>query len=624
MPDGVANQIAAGEVVGRPASVVKEMVENAVDAGARSITVNYRDGGKALIQVVDDGCGMSDADARMAFERHATSKIRTADDIYHLLSFGFRGEALPSIASVAEVELLTRQSGAELGTQVVIHGGRFVSQEPVQCSEGTQFMVRNLFYNTPARRRFVKDATQESRFIRSEFLRVALCNPDVSFTLCDNDLPIVTLQAANLRQRIVDAVGGRKIMQNLLEVKVSTSLVTIEGFVGRPTAAKRANKEQYLFVNGRFFRSLYLRKAVLQAYDKLIAADEQPSYFLYLTIDPSRIDVNVHPQKTEVKFDDEPAVWQFVNAAVRETLGRMGLVPMMDFEMDPSIDVPVYDQKASFNEPVASSNPYFNPFENEPPTDAQSTHRSFQTTPNTLHATDLYDIVDRGSLSDCRVKESHNEEPFEEYDSSVVEFIEGNEARQQHIDFETAPQLFGLLPLGDRYCAVRTDRGLAVVNLLRARERVLFDRYMGRLGNNASATQQLLFPEHIELSGDDLQTLRSMKEQVEMVGFDVTFDEGYVAVTGIPAELTVEQTEPTLQELAETFRNTGTIDLGKRQERLAAVMARHAALQGATDRDGVQRLIEELFDCTTFNYTHGGQSVLTYITDDELSKRFGA
>ena len=279
LPDGVANQIAAGEVVGRPASVVKELMENSVDAGSRTITVNYKDGGRSLIQVVDDGCGMSETDARLAFERHATSKIRRAEDLYQLASFGFRGEALPSVASVAEVELRTRTADREIGTQVVIHGGRFVSQEPVQTAVGTQFLVKNLFYNTPARRRFLKEANVEGRHIRSEFLRVALCNPEVAFSLYDNDVLIATLPASNLRQRIVSAIGGKDIAKNLLEVGADTSIVRIEGFVGRPSAAKKTNREQYLFVNGRYFSSPYFRKAILQAYEKLIAPDTQPSYF---------------------------------------------------------------------------------------------------------------------------------------------------------------------------------------------------------------------------------------------------------------------------------------------------------------------------------------------------------
>ena len=318
LPEVVANQIAAGEGVNRPSSVVKEMMENAIDAGARSVKVNFRDGGKDLIQIVDDGCGMSPIDARMAFDRHATSKIASVDDIYALHTFGFRGEALASIA-VAQVELRTRQEGDETGTETLINGGTFAGQHPVACAVGSQFFVRNLFYNVPARRRFLEKKTTSATQIRTEFQRVALCNPKVHFELYNNDAPVYNLAPGSTAARIVDVIG-RHIRQNLLEVEADTSIARIEGYVGRPAAAKKRNNEQYLFVNGRYFSSPYLAKAVLKAYEKLIPESCTPSFFLYLTIDPSRIDVNVSPQKTEVKFADEEAVWQIVHAAVRETL----------------------------------------------------------------------------------------------------------------------------------------------------------------------------------------------------------------------------------------------------------------------------------------------------------------
>ena len=340
LPEVVANQIAAGEVVNRPSSVVKEMMENAIDAGARSVKVNYRDGGKELIQIVDDGCGMSPIDARMAFDRHATSKIRSVDDIYALRTFGFRGEALASIAAVAQVELRTRQEGDEVGTVTEINGGQFVAQTPAMCPVGSQFFVRNLFYNVPARRRFLEKGTTSASQIKAEFQRVALCNPSVAFELYANDAPILSLAAASLAGRIVDVVG-RHIKQNLLDVEADTSIARIEGYIGRPAAAKKRNTEQYLFVNGRYFKSSYLTSAILKAYEKLIPESSQPSYFLYLTIDPGRIDVNVHPKKTEVKFADEEAVWQIVHAAVRETLARTGAVPMMDFDREGQVEIPV-------------------------------------------------------------------------------------------------------------------------------------------------------------------------------------------------------------------------------------------------------------------------------------------
>ena len=361
LPDVVANQIAAGEVVNRPSSVVKEMMENAIDAGAHTVTVNARDGGRELIQIVDDGCGMSPMDARMAFDRHATSKIASVEDIYALHTFGFRGEALASIAAVAQVELRTRQEGDEVGTQTSVNGGKFQSQEPVMCPAGSQFYVRNLFYNVPARRRFLEKSTASSKQIKTEFQRVALCNPAVAFELYDNDVPVYRLQPTSLAGRIVDVVG-RHIKPNLLEVAADTSIVRVDGFVGRPAAAKKSNAEQYFFVNGRYFSDQYLRKAVLKAYEKLIPDTCFPSYFLFLTIDPERIDVNVHPQKIEVKFDDKEAVWEIIHAAVRNTLGKTGAVPMMDFTAEGRIEIPVARQGAVYDEPAAMVNEHYNPF----------------------------------------------------------------------------------------------------------------------------------------------------------------------------------------------------------------------------------------------------------------------
>jgi len=364
LPEVVANQIAAGEVVNRPASVVKEMMENAIDAGATSVKVNFRDGGKDLIQIVDDGCGMSPIDARMAFDRHATSKIGAVEDIYALHTFGFRGEALASIAAVSQVELRTRQAGDEVGTQTEINGGQFAAQNPVMCPVGSQFFVRNLFYNVPARRRFLDKSTTSASQIKAEFQRIALCNPQIAFELYANDAPVYTLQAGSLAGRIVDVVG-RHIKQNLLEVEADTSIACIEGYIGRPAAAKKRNTEQYLFVNGRFFKSTYLTSAILKAYEKLIPESCQPSYFLYLTLDPGRIDVNVHPQKTEVKFADEEAVWQIVNAAVRETLAKTGAVPLMDFDRDSPVEIPVLQKGTVYSEPLAMSNSDYNPFREE-------------------------------------------------------------------------------------------------------------------------------------------------------------------------------------------------------------------------------------------------------------------
>ncbi len=363
LPEIVANQIAAGEVVNNPSSVVKEMMENAVDAGASSITVNYRNAGMELLQIVDDGCGMSPMDARMAFDRHATSKITSLDDVYNLHTFGFRGEALASIAAVSQVELRTRHKDADIGTVTIVNGGEFVDQTPAMCPVGSQFLVRNLFYTAPARRKFNADRARVVSDIKKEFRRVALCNPQVRCELMSNDMPIITLPAGTLLERIIDVVG-RHIKTNLLEVSVDTSIVKVKGYVGRPSAAKQKNSEQYMFINGRYFRSVQFFRSIMKAYHKLIPDNCTPSFFLYLTVDPERVDVNVHPQKTEVRFADNDEVSQILNAAVRSTLAKSGAVSMMDFDNSSSIDIPAMTDRGGvvYAEPKSSSNADYNPF----------------------------------------------------------------------------------------------------------------------------------------------------------------------------------------------------------------------------------------------------------------------
>ncbi|MBR5282260.1 MAG: DNA mismatch repair endonuclease MutL [Alistipes sp.] len=361
LPEIVANQIAAGEVVDNPSSVVKEMMENAIDAGSRSVTVNFRNAGLELIQIVDDGCGMSPIDARMAFDRHATSKIRDFDDVYRLQTFGFRGEALASIAAVAQVELRTRQKDDEVGTVTIVNGGEFVSQTPTMCPVGSQFFVRNLFYTAPARRKFNGDRTKMVTEIKKVFRQVALCNPQVRCELMSNDMPIITLGSGSLMERIIDVVG-RHIKTNLLEVDVDTSIVKVKGYVGRPAAAKQKNNEQYLFVNGRYFRSPQIYRAIMKAYEKLIPDNCSPSYFLYLTVEPDRVDVNVSPHKTEVRFADAEDVNQIVSAAVRSTLAKSGSVGMMEFEQS-ALDIPVMsDDTMIYAEPKVTDNMDYNPF----------------------------------------------------------------------------------------------------------------------------------------------------------------------------------------------------------------------------------------------------------------------
>lgn len=669
LPDVVANQIAAGEVVNRPSSVVKEMMENAIDAGARTVTVNAREGGRDLIQIVDDGCGMSPIDARMAFDRHATSKISSIDDIYALHTFGFRGEALASIAAVAQVELRTRQAGDEIGTLALVNGGKFQRQEPAMCPVGSQFFVRNLFYNVPARRRFLDKSTALSRQIKAEFQRVALCNPDVSFELYDNDAPVYRLQPATLANRIVDVVG-RHIKQNLLEVSADTSIVRIEGFVGRPAAAKKSNAEQYFFVNGRYFNDPSLRKAVLKAYDKLIPDTCYPSYFLYFTIAPDRIDVNVHPQKTEVKFDDKDAVWEILHAAVRNTLGKTGAVPMMDFTTEGRIDIPVAQRGAVYDEPAAMSNEAYNPFA-EGYVAADAEDLPVEEFPGEDYVESAlreelqpYTPTGRsgcGSIGAARISarlplngasDVSGDAAYEEFASaagggeypgrdsalddfpsslggadgdpdasrqSVLEYVDAGEAVQQRLIEDAAAEFRSVMVAAPGYAVALYGGRLVVADLRRAQERLLFESYCRMLSDGSAASQQLLFPERLILSHDEDELLGQYADDFAAVGFDlVRLGDGAVDVKGTPADMPLETIDELIYDLLQTFARESAADV--RRSRIAAELARSGArpMSHCTSQEEAANLLERLCSAENRCYAPSGKPILAEITPDEL------
>lgn len=657
LPEVVANQIAAGEVVNRPASVVKEMMENAIDAGATSVKVNFRDGGKDLIQIVDDGCGMSPIDARMAFDRHATSKIGAVEDIYALHTFGFRGEALASIAAVSQVELRTRQAGDEVGTQTEINGGQFAAQNPVMCPVGSQFFVRNLFYNVPARRRFLDKSTTSASQIKAEFQRIALCNPQIAFELYANDAPVYTLQAGSLAGRIVDVVG-RHIKQNLLEVEADTSIACIEGYIGRPAAAKKRNTEQYLFVNGRFFKSTYLTSAILKAYEKLIPESCQPSYFLYLTLDPGRIDVNVHPQKTEVKFADEEAVWQIVNAAVRETLAKTGAVPLMDFDRDSPVEIPVLQKGAVYSEPLAMSNSDYNPFREEY-IDPSAPDPNVDFTGFDVPYRDGGVVSDSavGGLRTGGVRSAAPSFPqaaaggfalpgadageFEEFESgggfeitpsgggfddSALDFIPSSAApEQQRFDMPQRPEFTDALPLPGGYVAALLGGRFVVVDVRRARERILYEDYLRMLGNGSSVSQQLLFPERLVLSGDEYALLEENAVEFAALGFDIDFcGEGTVEVRGTPADMPADAVDRLLFDLLQAFATPVSLS-DVRREKIAGVMARSGAkgVGRTLSREEAAALLAQLADTGSFSFSPSGKAITAEITPEDLRAKLG-
>ena len=599
LPEVVANQIAAGEVVNRPSSVVKEMMENAIDAGARSVKVNFRDGGKELIQIVDDGCGMSPIDARMAFDRHATSKISSLDDIYALKTFGFRGEALTTV-----------------------NGGEFVSQTLAACPVGSQFYVRNLFYNVPARRKFLEKSTTSTGQIKSEFQRVALCNPQVGFELLMNDQPLYRLPAASLASRIVDVVG-RHIKQNLLEVDADTSIVRVTGFVGRPAAAKKSNSsEQYLFVNGRYFRSPYFFKAILKAYEKLIPDACSPSYFLYLTIDPSRIDVNVHPQKTEVKFADEEAVWQIINAAVRETLAKTGAVPLMDFDQTDSVEIPVLTKGAVYREPKAMSNESYNPFRADYASDVSERMPDVD-----FSGFDApYDgemPAGKGVGAEDRYDEMI---PSAGFAPTEMEFIpSAGEPVQQRLMDDPAACFSGVTVLGNGYASALYGGKWVVVDLRRARERVLYDNYLLLLTNGSSVSQQLLFPERLAFSENEYALLEENAVDFAALGFDLEFcGGGAVEVKGVPADIPHDTIDRLIYELLQEFAVPVDVQ-ALRREKIAAVMACSGArsMSRTISTEEAESLLGQLCEGGNVSFTPSGKAVMAKITLEEIRNKLG-
>ena len=633
LPEIVANQIAAGEVVNGPANVVKEMMENSLDAGATSVSVNYRNGGKDLIQIIDNGKGMSNVDARMAFDRHATSKIRSIEDVYALHTFGFRGEALASIAAVAEVELRTRREEDELGTLTEISGGTFRSQKPVSCSKGSQFMVRNLFYNVPSRRKFIDgDNSRLSSQIKSEFMRVALCYPEVEFELRQNDAPVYSLQPTNCKGRIIDVVG-KHIKQNLLDVEVDTSVARIEGFVGRPQASKKRNNEQYLFVNGRYFNSVAMQRAIVRAYEKLIPEGCMPSYFIYITVNPDMVDVNVHPQKTTVKFADHDLILEILQAAVRETLAKTGAVPMMDFSDERRIDIPVLGRaERLYSEPRTATNSTYNPFDTEyiDPT------APMPDTPFTG-----FDVPYDGSMPQSKprnVAPVAKDNELYDYPSasrmeSVVEYIDedGAEAEDQEFDFISSAGLSAerrefseVIYVGGGYAVAIYGGSVVLVSLRRAKERLLYEDIVRSLGAGAVPVQRMFFAEELILSLEEYERLENYATEFAALGFEIEYrGEGAISVAGRPA--VIDMTTPIDELLYELLHS---LDMGEKlgereRRRMAELMAQRGShnFGSGLNSTSAAELLRRLSECDNPSFTPSGCPIMVELTLDEIKAK---
>lgn len=660
LPDSVANQIAAGEVIQRPASMIKELVENALDAGATHIQVVVEDAGKTLVQVIDNGCGMSETDARMAFERHATSKIQQATDLFALRTMGFRGEALASIAAVAQVELRTRQKGQDLGTCINIEGSKVTKQELVSCPVGANFAVRNLFFNIPARRKFLKSNQTELSNIMAEFERIALAHPDVAFTLQSGSSIALDLAGGNFRQRIV-GIFGRRIDKQLVPIEVKTTLANISGFVGMPTAARRKNAHQYMFVNGRFMRHPYFAKAILTAYERLIPEGQQVPFFIKFEVDPARIDVNIHPTKTEIKFEDDSAIFQILLAAVRESLGKYGAVPAIDFNTEARPDIPTFNatggESVNIAPPQIHINTSFNPFDTTPapPThneqgatvDKSSTSFTSSYTPPRPHSTidwqRIYEKTQKSFQSETNPSsQSINTEQEDEIE--IESRYEDNDVPlPSHFTplptpEETPTLLYKELPDtgkiawnekkdGDfyqyqgRYIITALPMGMALIDQHRAHIRILYERYQQQLLQHKSASQKLLFPETLTLSPSEGVILNQILPQLKDIGFDINNDEkGDFILTGVPIQ--TEGIAPTAlinSILADAL--TGQANAADTMgHTISLAMARKVALPYGQllNTQEMSTLLEQLFNSSTPNLTPDGTLIMTILNPEKL------
>lgn len=618
LPDSVANQIAAGEVIQRPASIIKELVENAIDAGAQHIDVLVTDAGKSSIQVIDDGKGMSETDARLSFERHATSKIREAADLFALRTMGFRGEALASIAAVAQVELRTCVEGEELGTKLVIAGSKVESQEAISCPKGSNFCVKNLFFNVPARRKFLKSNQTELSNILTEFERIALVNPNVSFTLYHNDAELFNLPAIQLRQRIM-GVFGKKINQDLLSLDVDTTMVRISGFVARPESARKKGARQYFFVNGRYMRHPYFHKAIMDAYEHLIPVGEQVSYFIYFDVDPGNIDVNIHPTKTEIKFENEQAIWQILAAAVKETLGKFNAVPSIDFDTEGMPDIPAFESSpyAGIQPPKTTYNPDYNPFNtsavppssysSKPSRDWEQLYEGLEHHSSAQHIQKSY--PDDGDYFTAASMEQPVTPTL--YDHSEEAAM--GEKSSQHYQFK------------GRFILTSVKSGLMIIDQQRAHIRILYDQYLEQITRRQGASQGMLFPDIVQFPVSEVPVLQEIMEDLSYLGFELTdLGGGSYAINGIPSGIEGLNPVELIQSMVHTAMEKGGKVKEEVQSNLALTLAKAAAIvpgQVLTNEE-MNGLVDGLFAVATPNYTPDGKTVLSVLQEDELEKLF--
>lgn len=606
LPEAVANQIAAGEVIQRPASVVKELVENSVDAGATEISVLIKDAGKTSIQIIDNGCGMSDTDARMAFERHATSKIKDARDLFSIRSLGFRGEALASIAAIAEIKLKTKRHEDELGNMIDISASRINGQEPVSCSSGSNFLIKNLFFNTPARRKFLKATNTEFRHILNEFQRIVLARPELEFKLHHNETEIYNLPQSNFRQRICN-VFGKSINPFLVPVNADTSIVKISGFVSKPDIAKRTPGDQFMFVNRRYIKHPMLHRAVMKAYEGLLPADNLPAYFIYFEVDPETIDINIHPTKTEVKFEDDVAIFQILQASVKECLGKFNVVPSIDFDSEAGINIPYLGKDTEIRVPEISINPNYNPFDNDKP-DSGYNYRPAK------------DRDDSDNLNNWeKLYAGFEQKPYEF--ATPVETSSQTSFGTNHTDNPPS----NIIQLKNKYILTPVKSGLMIIDQKRAHERILFEHYMEKLQENRGITQRSLFPLVLQMGQDNYIHMQGLVEELEALGFMLEFHDNFeIRVTGTPSDMGSVDVKILLEEIiAAVFDEEQDLN-SDRREKIACKMAQAAAIPYGKplSPEELKSMVDKLFTSALPNYSPTGKTVISIIKLEELDKNF--
>ena len=593
LPDSVANQIAAGEVIQRPASVVKELLENSIDAGSSSITVRVKDAGKTYVQVVDNGKGMTDNDARLCFERHATSKISNANDLFAIRTMGFRGEALASIAAIAEVSLKSRIASSELGTHIRISASSIESQEQDSIAPGTNITVKNLFFNVPARRKFLKSDQTELRHIITEFTHVALAYPDMEFQLIHNNTQIFNLPRGTLKSRIA-GLFGKQILQNLITLSTDTSIVNITGFIGKPEFSKKTYGEQFMFVNNRFMKHPYFHKAIMKAYEQILSPDHFPSYFLFFETDPSTIDINIHPTKTEIKFEDERSIWQILLASTKEAIGKHNLSPTLDFSREGIIDIPVLKKDQEISIPTENIDRNFNPFNNEDGSaypdyqPRRAAHQDWQK---------LYDAKDNRDLAPGLGFEQKEEKNLLA------------EARY--------------LQLKGKYILTPVKSGLMVIDQRRAHERILYESNLGILQQNSVHAQKTLFPETIELNATDYNLCLELTDDIAKIGFDIRdFGQNCIIVHSIPANVAIPDIKSVIETLLEQYKNFQSELKLDQHEKIARSSAIASAIPYGKQLgvNEMQEIVDKLFACSNPNTTPGGKAILNIVKLEDFEK----